>query len=148
MVRRLINTRKQDAWDNYIQNTSTFNFPLSSEPQQPPLTSNDPLFSLNAAASAALQTPQQGKSNPYSWTPATNASYGSTQYVDTSGVIPTTTNSANPAAAAAAGLGTNAYQQQQQQQRMAPQAQMQAIAQQASGNMAGLDGFGNGEGSL
>ena len=61
------------------------------------------------------------------------------------GLTQPSTNAGGASAGAAAGLGSTAYQQQQQQ-RMAPQAQMQAIAQQASGNMGGLDGFGNGEG--
>ena len=77
-------------------------------------STNDPLFSLNAAASAALQTPQQqqGKSsNPYSWTPATNASYGSPQY-DMSGLTQPSIGAGGAGGGAAAGLGSTAYQQQ------------------------------------
>lgn len=117
------------------------------------MSTNESLFNLNAAASAALQTPQQGKSNnPYSWTPATNASYGggegSTGQFDTnttSGMAPTTKTSTG---GAAAGLSATALQQQQQQQRMAPQAQMQAIAQQASGGMENFEAFGGGEAGM
>ena len=60
--------------------------------------------------------------------------------------MPPTTTTGPTAGGAAAGLGSAAFQQQQQ--RMAPQAQMQAIAQQASGNMGGFEGFGEAEGGV